>query len=234
MRAGRSAWTVDGGVTRWRPSQHELRQTVRKVAIAFLTVVAACVPHVGHSPRVEPGTRYFISGAIVHSRELQNESFSFIPSLYAGAARGWLVSEGTAAFSLGFQVPIYLLPFVLDESALASFLAISYLDFYVQPRRGTLGQVEYGIGTLLSTGVAMPYVQVGKATDGGVYTTQALAVTHGDLNSAKYWMPTIAYRFDRREEARAVDIYANAAIRLDAPESEWFVGFGLTFELRRE
>jgi hypothetical protein len=145
-----------------------------------------------------------------------------------------LASEGTTAFSLGLQVPVYLLPFVLDESALASFLAITYLDLYIQPRRGTLGDVEYGIGTLLSTGVAMPYIQVGKADDGGVYTTQGLAVTHGDLNSATYWMPTIAHRFDRRDEARAVDIYANAAIRLGGPASEWFVGVGLTFELRRQ
>ena len=196
-------------------------------------VAAACVPHVAHGPRVEPGTRFFIDTGIIHTRELQDESFSFIPSLYAGAAHGWLFADSASAFSLGFQLPLYLLPVVLSASGGDTFLATSYLDLYVQPRRSVAGRADFGIGALASTGLLMPYIQFGSGADGGFSTTQAIATTHGPLAGALYWLPSIARRHESRDGRRVVHFYLNGGIGLDEPGDEWFVGLGVMIEFRR-
>lgn len=200
----------------------------------MLLLSASCVPHVAHGPRIEPGSRYFISSAVVHASELQNERASLIPSLYVGAARGWVRADSGQAVSVGLQLPIYLMPVVFGNSGLGTLAATSYLDVYAQPRRAPPGVMDYGVGALLSTGVLMPYVQLGRAADEGVYTTHGAAVTWGALNRASYLLSAVAYRSGRADRSRAVDLFANGAVDLGGPDPEWFVGFGVAVEFRKK
>jgi hypothetical protein len=123
---------------------------------------------------------------------------------------------------------------VFSRQDLQTLLATSYIDVYAQPRRSPNGEFDYGIGGLLSTGVLMPYVQAGRSTDGGAYTTQGIAYTFGSLNSKTYWLPAIAFRSVRPDGRRAVSFYTNAAIELDSTDREWFVGFGVLVEFLRK
>jgi hypothetical protein len=53
-------------------------------------VTTACVPHVSHSPRVEPGPRYFVNGSFVHVASLHRvrPDGSRAVDIYATAAVG--------------------------------------------------------------------------------------------------------------------------------------------------
>jgi len=205
---------------------------------SFVLLVAAlsggCVPHIAHTPKVEAGTRFFISSAVTHVNDVQDESASLVPSLYLGGRRGWVTHDSTEAFSLGLQVPVFLMPLAFSNASLATLGATSYFDIYIEPHRITLADVNYGFGTLLSTGVTVPYIQFGRARNGGMYTTQALALTYGEFESATYWLGTVAVRAERPDLSRAVDYYANAAFSFDSREREWFVGFGVVVEFGRK
>ncbi|CAN5886010.1 hypothetical protein BH23GEM9_BH23GEM9_00490 [soil metagenome] len=219
----------------------------RMLAASLATLLAAmlssaCIPHVSHGPRVEPGTRWNINASLARSTALQDEQLSVQPSVFFGGAHGW-VTEGGAAASIGLQVPVLLLPFVLfDEEPLARFVALLTADAYVQPRQATEGGIDFGIGALASSGFAMPYIQVGRAGDGGIFTTQGVGFTYGTFNRVTYWVPSVSLRSTRADGTRKVDYYLGGLVGMRdgygpgmtrPRQTEWLVTLGVVTEMRR-
>jgi len=193
-------------------------------AVSFL--VSACVPHVNHGPRVNPGTRYFVNAAVTHAAELQNENISVLPSVFFGGSRGWVGKDG-AALSVGAQVPLLMLPGVLERDALQSLLTTSSLDVYGQLQQAAPGGIDYGAGALVSTGFVMPCFQVGRAGDDGFHTTQGLAVTYGDLKRSYYWTPSFSLRAERPDGRRGVDVYLSAGMGFGNESQDRFFTAGV-------
>ena len=211
------------------------------VAVLLASSAAACVPLVSHGPRVQPGMRYFINTAVTTSHELQGDNGTPLPTIYLGAAHGWARDEEGPALSLGLQLPLLLVPAAMENDAL-TMLSVTYLDVYVQPQRAAWGGLDYGVGALASPDVAMPYFQLGRAGNGGFYTTQALAFTFDHLNEATYWIPTFAFHSERPDGSRGVDFYVSGAVgradrdaRGNPPNrpTEWYLTAGVLLEFAR-
>jgi hypothetical protein len=211
----------------------------RQALLVFLGIAslsaAACVPHVSHGPRIQEGNRWFVNAGVTHAQGLQNENASLLPTMYAGGARGWAKDDNGPAFSLGLQLPVYLLPAVIESASSRWFLGASFLDLYVQPRRAAPGGLDYGAGALLSADVAMPYVQLGRAGDGGFYTTQAFATTYNALAHVHYWIPEIAFRSERPDGTQGVDFYLSGAVGDGGANhgTEWFFSAGVVADISR-
>jgi hypothetical protein len=101
---------------------------------------------------------------------------------------------------------------------------------------------EIGAGALVSGAFVMPYVQVGR---GSIYTAQGVGITHGLLNRATYWAPTLAAVADGGAGGGAgggavhffiggvVGVYEGTDPRAGRRQTEWYVTLGATAELRR-
>jgi hypothetical protein len=180
---------------------------MKSSAIVLLACAAACAPVVTHSPRVEPGITLF--GTMGSTRSLCSQETcdtELVPQLGGGARYGWVATDSTPGFSVGFT---YSGGFVSSE-----------LDLYVQAPASPLG-LDAGAGVLAAGSHAMPYVQLGRMQpDGsGWYTTQGFALlaqrqvgwTLDDplvQVTPRYWAPAIAYR---TRGGYGVHVYASGA-----------------------
>lgn len=213
-------------------------------ALCLALAAGGCVSHVGHSPRIEAGTRWNVTpSAAVSSADFQDDAFGFMPSLWVGLGHGWVRENGPALYVAG-QVPALLLPwaFFSTDETMEAFAWMVAGDVYVQPRRAREGGIDAGVGVIASRSLAMPYVQLGRAGDGGFYTTQGFAFTHGEFRQARYWMPGIAIRSERADGRRAVDFYLGAIVggydvhtglATRERRTEWILTFGAVAEIRR-
>jgi hypothetical protein len=189
-----------------------LRQPKLLPAALLLAVQTACIPHVPHGPRIEPGTHWNINASVLRSAEFQGEGMGLVPGLWAGASRGWVASSG-AAVSAGVQLPVLLLPYVLfDDEAFEVFTHVVVADVYAQPRQAADGGIDFGVGAMVARSFAMPYLQLGGSEDGQVYTTQGVAFTRDYRNRATYWVPALALRSQRADGTRTVDYYVSGAV----------------------
>jgi hypothetical protein len=201
--------------------------------LALCGLLSACVPQVGHGPRVEPGFHRVMNSAVVHAPGVQGEKYMVVPSLWGGLAYGLVPSSERWAASLSAQVPAYLVPLAIDDGW-NSVLRMSFVDAYAQLVRGPadLG-VDVGVGAMGSASFAVPYVQAGLSVGGdAIYTTQALAVTYGEFDRAWYWMPTLTWHNERARSA--LDTYVTATLGRLNGARELFVSLGLILESRRQ
>jgi hypothetical protein len=213
-------------------------------ALGCALLAAGCVSHVGHGPRIEPGTRWNVTpSAAISSANFREDRLGFWPALWVGLGHGWTGSDDGPAVYVAGHVPALLLPWAAiaaDETAEA-FYKLFAGDVYVQPRRTRDSGIEYGAGVIASYSLAMPYIQVGRSGDAGVYTTQGVAFTRGQFREAVYWMPGIAARSQREDGRRAVDFYFSALLgryawhtgQRTGRVTEWLLTMGAVAEIRR-
>ena len=201
--------------------------------LALCAVLSACVPYVGHGPRVERGFHRVMNSAAVHAPGVQGEKYVVVPSLWGGLAYGHVPASEKWAASLSAQVPAFLIPVAIDDG-LKGVLRMSFVDAYTQLVRGPadLG-VDVGIGAMGSASFTVPYFQAGLTLGGdAIYMTQALAITYGELDAAWYWMPTFTWHNERRDRA-SIDAYVSGALGRLNEAREFFVSLGLVLESRR-
>lgn len=215
-----------------------MRPTQLTRCAILAVMMGGCIPVVPHGPRVEPGTRYSLMASVAHAPSLQDEQFTVAPSLYAGAIHGWAGED--IAGSLAVQLPVFALPFVLlTDEELSQFWRILMADAYVQPVREQPGGIEFGVGSMVSPGMVMPYVQFGTSGDGGIYTTQAMSFTFGSsFSPVMYWVPSVSIRAVRPDGRRIVDFFAQGLVgwrREDfgATQREWAIAIGALIEFVR-
>lgn len=193
------------------------------------------MPHVMHSPRVEPGTTGATSISFGRNIDADAGSTTYLPSLYAALRHGRVADDGASAWSVGAQLQPLLMVLGLrdrttDFAELA--LATSYVDLYAQPRGLRRPDRDAGVGVLFSSALVSPYVQFGRfdADGQGVYTTQAVGVTREPLyEGGWFWLPSLMWRETGREGS-AAHLGISAGIGGEAGESVWWLSLHATIE----
>jgi len=212
----------------------------RTAAVGAAALCTGCLPHVMHGPRIEDdGVSGSLSLTLGRNRQVGGLETEILPSLYGGlrTSRVPADGDGTAA-SLGVQVPVLIAPLFANEDtdAFDALTATSYLDVYVQPKRRPQPGFEWGVGALASTGLAGPYVQVGRMQPdgGGWYTTQLVVFAIGDdfRDDGAYYLPTVVWRYRDPARTAAANISAGVGVGVhDRSGTDMLVMLGVTLEL---
>lgn len=210
----------------------------RMAAVGAAVLGTGCLPHVMHGPRIEDdGVSGSLSLTLGQNREVGGLENEILPSVYGGVRTSKVPTEGDGtAASLGLQVPVFIAPLFANEDtgAFDALTASSYLDVYVQPKRGREPGLEWGVGALASTALAGPYVQVGrmKADGGGWYTTQLVVFTMGDeFGDGAYYLPAVAWRYRDPARTSAANISASLGVGFHEQGTDMLVTLGVTLEL---
>ena len=211
---------------------------VAVVAASAASLTTGCMPHIMHGPRVDDdGVSGSLSLTLGHNREVGEMDTRIVPSLYGGLRRSWVSADGRGpAASVGVQVPVLLAPlFAGNEDGFKAVMLTSYADVYVQPSRRAAAGWEWGVGGLASTGMAGPYVQVGRIgqNGNGWYTTQLIAFGSDDFATGTFYMPTVAWRYRDQDATTAANLSVGMGFGFDEGNDHMDALFiiGVTLEL---
>lgn len=212
----------------------------RTAAVGAAALCTGCLPHVMHGPRIEDdGVSGSLSLTLGRNRQVGGLESEILPSLYGGLRTSKVPTDGDGtAASLGVQVPLLIAPVFAndDTDAFDALTATSYLDVYLQPKRRPQPGFEWGVGALASTGLAGPYVQVGRMQPdgGGWYTTQLVVFAIGDDfdDDSAYYLPTVVWRYRDPARTAAANISVGVGVGVhDRSGTDMLVTLGVTLEL---